>query len=186
MKIRKEDYAVHNRMEKVADQAVERVLSEDKTACDCPICRENVKSQMLNNVEPKYYPVIAGEPVAEAPHLEELESELFNKVMVECYKALTRVKQHPRHGYERVSMHNTTEDLLRFFASDILSSQNLELSMEDLSRMMAAALNALKPSYTTTHKGDAFIRASEIDAAYRALVYSEIFTALEKLQAKAQ
>jgi hypothetical protein len=181
MKIRREDYAVHNAMEEVADQAVERVLSEDRTACDCPICREDIKSQMLNNVQPQYYPVIDGEPVPEAVPLEELDTELFNKVMVECYKALTRVKQHPRHGFERVPMHNTTGDLLRFFASDILSSQKLTLSRDDLSRMMASALNGLKPSYTTTHKGDAFIRASEIDAAYRAQVYSEIFTALEKL-----
>jgi len=183
MRIRVEDYAIHNAMEDVAEQAVNRVLSEDPIACDCSACRDDVKSQVLNKVAPRYHPVISGEWRRQLI-LEHLDTSLFNQVMVECYKALCRVKEYPRHEQERSTLHNTTEDLLRFAASEILSNQKVHLDRQDLSRLMATALNGLKPAYTTTHKGDVFVRASEVDPAYLAQVYSEIFQALDVVRGR--
>lgn len=179
MRIRAEDYAIHNAMEDVVDQAIDQVLSEDQAACRCPECRDDIKSQILNRVHPLYHPVISGEPKRNPLMLEDLETDLFNKLMVECYKALTRVKENPRHHDERTRLHNAAEDILRAAVSEVLSNQKMHLDRDELSRLMAGALNGLKPSYTTTHKGDAFTRASEIDAAYLAQVYSEIFGALD-------
>jgi hypothetical protein len=182
MRIRLEDYAIHNAMEDMADQAIEQVLSEDRTACDCPDCRDDVKSQILNKVPPFYHPLISGEPRRQSIMLEDLATDLFNKIMVECYKALIRVKENPRHSDDRSELHNTTERILRLAVGEVLSNQKVHLDRDDLSRLMSGALNGLKPAYTTTHKGDAFTRASEIDTAYLAQVYSEIFKALDGLK----
>lgn len=182
MRLRPEDYAIHNAMEDVADQAVQQVLSEDRTACDCSHCRDDIKSQILNKMHHAYHPVVSGEPIPDPIMLEHLDTDTFNRVMVECYKALIRVKENPRHdNTDRPPLHNTTEGILRAAVSEVLSNQKLHLERDDVSRLMAKAMNGLKPSYTTTYKGDAFTRASEIDAAYLANVYSQIFKALEGL-----
>lgn len=181
MRIRAEDYAIHNVMEDVADQAIDQVLSEDRSACACLRCRDDLKAQILNKVQHQYQAVLPG--VSRTPlRLEELETGLFNKVMVECYKALIRVKENPRHEGESVALNNTTESLLRIAVSEVLSNQKLHLDRDALSRLMAEALNGLRPSYTTSHKGDAYTRATELDANYLAGVYSQIFRALEGLQ----
>lgn len=179
MRIRPEDYAIRNAMEDVVDQAIDQVLSEDRAACDCSACWDDMKSQILNRVHHLCHPVISGEPKPSPIILEELETDLFNKLMAECYKALIRVKENPRHNDERSRLHNVTEGILRAAVSEVLSNQKIHLDRDELSRLMAGALNGLKPSYTTTHKGDAFTRASEIDVAYLAHVYSEIFNALD-------
>lgn len=181
MRIKPGDYAIHNAMEEIADKAIQQVLSEDRTACDCPLCREDIKSQMLNQVQPLYHPIIPDEPSPEPVPLDRLGTELFNKVMVECYKALIRVKENNRHTGERAELHNAAEDLLRYAVSEVLSAKEQSLDRDDLSRVMATAINGLKPSYTTTNRGDAFIRACGIDPAYLAKVYSQIFKALEEL-----
>lgn len=181
MRIRAEDYDIHNDMEDVVDQAIDQVLSEDGTACDCPLCRIDLKAQILNKMQHQYRAVIPGHTQS-CLLLEEVETGLFNKVMVECYKALIRVKGNPRHDGDRVDLNNTTENILRFAVSEVLSNQKLFLDRHDLGRLMAGAMNELKPSYTTSHKGDAYIRASELDASYLAYVYSRIFRALEGLR----
>lgn len=181
MRIRPEDYAIHNAMEEVADQAIDKVLSEDKSACDCSMCRDDIKAQMLNRVQHRYYPILKGEPQPPAVVLEEMEAALFNKVMLECYKALQLVKLKPRHEHDRAELTNTAEGLLAVGVSEILSNQKLFLDRDSLSQLMAEALNGMEPSYTTTYKGDAFSRVAEMDPAYIAHVYSEIFHALEIL-----
>ncbi len=182
MRIRPEDYAIHNAMEDVADQAIEQLLSEDGNACACLLCREDIKSQMLNRMHHRCYSLIGGKPKDVSDVLEDLETSLFNKVMLECYKAVIRVRENPRHDQGRASLNNTTEGILRFAVSEVLSNQKLILDRGDLSRLMAEALNGLKPSYTTTHKGDAFNRVAEMDPAHIAHVYAQIFSALECLQ----
>ncbi len=184
MKVRPEDYSIHNYMEDVADQAIDQVLSEDGTACDCPVCRDDVKSQMLNQLHHLYEPIIPGEPERAPMRLSLLGADLFNKVMIECYKALMKVKDNPRHDSNRRSLHNTTESIVRLGVSEILSNQKLFLERSDLSRLMAGALNGLKPSYTTTYKGDAFSRTSELDPRSLAKVYTQVFQALEGIQVR--
>ena len=181
MRIRPEDYAIYNAMEDVADQAIEKVLSEDRSVCDCPMCRNDIKAQMLNRMQHLYHPVHGGEPVTD--ELEDLETSLFNRVMLECYKALVLVKESPRHDHDRADLSNTTEGILRVAVSEILSNQKLILDRDSLSQLMASALNGLKPSYTTTSKGDAFGRVAEMDPSYIAQIYAEIFHALEGLKA---
>ena len=181
MRIRPEDYAIHNAMEDVVEQAVEKVLEEDKRACSCSMCQDDIKAQMLNRLQHRYHPLLTGQPKPPGLELEDLETGLFNKVMLECYKALQLVKVSPRHEHDRVELTNTTEAILGFAVSEILSNQKLFFERDDLSQLMAESLNGLEPAYKTKHKGDAFSRVAEMDPTYIAYVYSAIFHALKVL-----
>lgn len=181
MKISSNDYAIHNHMEDIAEQAIEQLLSEDNTACSCPLCRDDMKSFMLNHLEPNYYAIIP-EEAKKHPVLEKVETRIFNQVMIECYTAMLKVKQKPRHDHTRSIVQNSTERMAIFALQDILSREHIQLERTELSRLVAIILNDLKPQYTTTHKGDVFCRTVEMDSAYLAMVYTSIYNALKKLQ----
>ncbi|NMB02192.1 MAG: late competence development ComFB family protein [Firmicutes bacterium] len=180
MKKSSNDYEIYNIMEHVADQAIERVLAEDSLACSCQLCRDDAKSCMLNNLPPLYSPVIAGEKLRK-PELEELDTPLFNKVMVECFKAVMKVKNSPRHENHRSGVQNSTESIVIHALRDVLTREKIHLDRDELSMVVANVLNDLKPQYTTTRKGDVFCRTAEMDAGYLAKVYTSIYNALKEL-----
>lgn len=181
MKISSNDYAVHNYLEDIADQAIGQVLSEESTACSCHLCRDDIKSYMLNQLKPHYYAITPEEEIRK-PVLEKLETKLFNQVMVECYTAVLKVKQKPRHNHTRSAVQNSTERMAIWALRDILSSEHIHLDRTELSKLVAIILNDLKPQYTTTLKGDVFCRTLEMDSAYIAKVYTSIYNALKELQ----
>lgn len=184
MKIGPEDYDIRNAMEDVADQAIMQVLSEERLACGCDLCLDDMRSHMLNKLHHLYYPIIPGDAEETPVILDRLETDIFNRVMIECYKAVMKVKENPRHDYTRSTLRNTTESMVRFALREVLAQEKLVLSRDDLSRLMAGALNGLKPAYITTPRGDAFSRTVEMDASYLANVYTKIYNALEEIRAK--
>lgn len=181
MKISTADYDVHNVMEDVAQQAIERVLGEDSSACSCQMCRDDMQSYMLNQLQPHYYPGQPGQDF-KIPELEKLEGDLFNRVMVECYKSVQKVKKSPRHDHTRSPVHNYAANMVISALQDILTREKLQLGRLELSELMALVLNDLKPKYTTTPKGDVFIRTAEMDPAFLARLYTSIYNALKELR----
>lgn len=183
-KLRPEDYVIHNAMEDVADQAIQRILTEEPTACGCPLCRSDMKSLMLNRLNPLYYPILQDGMPQRSFTLERLETELFNRVMIECYSAVMKTKAHPRHDQNRSMLQNSTESIVLHAVQEILAQEKITLGRDDLSRLMAGALNGLKPHYTTTPKGDVFSRTVEVDTAYLAKVYASIYNTLKDIRSK--
>lgn len=179
MKISTESYAVLNLMEHVAEQVMEHVLAEDEGACRCPKCRDDLKSQMLNHLEPMYVPAADGEQPQTAMEIGDLEEQVFNKAMYECLRAAKKIKENPRHDWERSPLHNSTETMVLPALRDVLTREGLELSFEELSTIMADILNSLKPHYVTTPKGDVFTRTLELDPGAVAKVYARVYNALQ-------
>lgn len=182
MKIDASDYSIYNRMEDVANQAVTRVLAEETAGCSCEMCREDMQSYLLNQLPPRYVPVLPGEPFPPL-HVDRLDGDLFRKVVIESYKAALLVRRNPRHDHERAPKQNYTERLARKALGEILAQEGLEdLNSSILSRLMAEVLNELPPRYTTSAKGDAFARTDELDWGSLAKVYTAIINALKKLE----
>lgn len=182
MKLSTDDYKIYNKMEDVVAQAVQQVLSEDKDACGCPVCRADMQAMILNQLTPQYCPVLETGFKNEKLRLESLGLELFNKVVAESYRAIAKTKAEPRHDETRTFLHNSIEEIILCALQDILRQETRKLDYEELSRVMAKVLNDITPRYTTTHKGDVFSRTVEIDASYLAKVYSIIYSALAKVR----
>lgn len=181
MKIRPEDYGIFNSMEELADQAIQQVLSEEKGACGCPTCTEDMKCLILNRLEPAYIAVPKGNGEVKRVLLEDLEQSLFDQLMIETHRALEQVQAEPRHGDQRSPLHNALERIVVVALQEVLKYGQQELDFSELSAMMALVLNELKPRYTTTSKGSAFTRLVEIDPDYLARIYSRIYSAYDKL-----
>lgn len=178
MRISSEDYGIHNDMEDVVELAIYQVLSQDRSACDCPQCHVDMKSLMLNRLTPQYRAVPKGEESRTEIRLNDLERDLFNKVVAESYRALAKVKGEPRHDTNRTFLVNSIEEVVVVALQDILRQEKRELDYDSISKVMAHVLNSLEPRYTTTHKGHVFSRTVEIDPAYLAKIYSSIYNAL--------
>lgn len=182
MQITKDDYAIYNEMEELVDQALKQLLSEDPSACNCPICLEDMSCLVLNQMHAMYKPVTDGSKInKESIRLDHLQPGLFNQIMVESYKALSRVKEEPRHDLEHNERHNSNECLIRFALRDILREQDRILDRDERSQVMAKALNNFKPHYNTTKKGHVFGRAGEVDPSCQAKIYASIFNALKSI-----
>lgn len=78
MKISPDDYGIHNDMEDVAELAIQQVLSEDRTACSCPLCRVDMKSLILNRLTPLYRPISKENTTKREIRLSDLNRDLFN------------------------------------------------------------------------------------------------------------
>lgn len=182
MRLTQQDYAVHNVMEDFVDQAIAQVLSEDASACRCDFCRDDLKCLALNRLQAQYEPVLSTPQWRADLKLDRLESGLFNLIMIETYKSLTAIKANPRHEGQRTAMRNCTEDFVFLALRDILVQEKLSFERDGLSRVVASALNALKPQYTTTTKGDVFTRTMEVDPGALAKLYASIYNALKGVQ----
>ncbi|NLJ81348.1 MAG: late competence development ComFB family protein [Firmicutes bacterium] len=185
MRLSLDGFSVHNFREEAVEEALRKILSEEKDACVCPLCLDDMKAMVLNNVEPDYRPLWA-EKVPESyklGQLEALEKTLFNKIMAEAYKAMLRVKAKPRHEGERQPLRNDAAQILLLAAQEILPTKDQRWRQPNhLSALMAEALNNLKPEYSTTYKGRVYARASEIDAGFLAQVYAVVYNAIDKLE----
>lgn len=181
MKISTASYSVCNLMEQVAEQVMEQVLAEDESVCRCSKCRDDLKSQMLNHLEPMYVPA-TGEQSQTAQLIEELEEQVFNKAVDECLRAAKIIKDNPRHDWERSPLHNSIEKMVLPALQDVLTREGLQPSFEELSTIMAEILNCLKPHYVTTSKGDVFTRTLELDPGAVAKVYARVYNALQDFE----
>ncbi|MDI9441113.1 MAG: late competence development ComFB family protein [Bacillota bacterium] len=182
MKLSSEDYAIHNLMEELVDLAIEQVIAEDSTACDCAFCRADMKCLVLNRLKAEYRPVAELEEDYAPTDLRDVGKELFDQLMVETHWALDIVKAEPRHEDRRSPFHNEMEDLVLYALGEILTHQQRDLSFDQISSVMALVLNDVTPRYTTTQKGSAFSRTVQIDPDYLARIYSRIYAALDRLE----
>lgn len=180
MKIKPGDYAIHNRMEDVAKQAVALVLEEHDAGCSCRMCREDMQSLLLNQLPRRYVSVVPSIPL-EPLRMEELEAETAAKVMWEARRAVSLVRKSPRHEHDRSPMQNCTESMARSALGEVLAQEQLEVSREQLGWIMAEILNELPPHYTTSFQGDAFARTAELDWGSLAKTYSIIYNVLKRL-----
>lgn len=184
MKVKAEDYEIHNKMEDAVDLALEEVLSKDSGICGCPLCLVDMKSLILNRLTPQYYALIGADSEREDVNLDLLDSDLFNEILVESYRAVLKVKERPRHDGDRFYLQNSTEEIVLGCLNEILREENRILAKDELSVLMAAVMNNLKPRYITTSKGSAFARTSEVDPSYVAEVYAHIFNAFKIIGVK--
>lgn len=184
MKIKAQDYKIHNRMEDAVDLALEELLSEDPSICGCPLCRTDMKSLILNRINPQYYGVSGTNNEQEEVNLDLLESDLFNEILVESYRAVLKVKEDPRHNREKAYLQNSTEEIVLGCLNEILREEKRDFAKSELSTLMATVMNNLRPRYTTTPKGSAFSRTSEVDPSYVAEVYAHIFNAFKTINIK--
>lgn len=186
VKLSFESYGVHNWTMEVAEEALERILSEEGDVCTCPLCFSDMKALALNNLKPDYRPLLSpaeSTKKRQAIKLENLEKVLFNQVMAEAYKAVLQVRAQPRHVGERQALRNDVEEILLLAVQEVLPRKDKRWQeYRHLSALMAAALNNLKPEYSTTYKGRVYARTAEIDASYLAQVYAAIYNALAELK----
>ena len=181
MKISPRDYSIYNRMEDVAQHAVAEILEEDNSGCRCSMCREDMRSFLLNQLPPMYVPILPGE-VRQPLVVDDLDPATVSKVVVESHRAVDLVRANPRHEHERAPMGNCTVKMVLGAVGEVLTREGLELGREALSRLMAETLNELPPCYTTSNKGDAYARTAELDFGSLAKIYSAIYGALKRLQ----
>jgi hypothetical protein len=181
MKITQDDYSIHNRMEGVAAEAVYRLLAENSNVCGCAMCREDMTAYLLNQIPAVYVPILADQAQNEPLVLEQLENQLFRKVIVEAYRAVHVVRSNPRHEHDRAAMQNCTELMVLSPLNDILNKEGLQLGRDELSQIMAGVLNMLEPHYTTSNKGHAYVRTAELDSGEWAKFYCSIYDVLKRL-----
>ncbi|HHY10022.1 MAG TPA: late competence development ComFB family protein [Firmicutes bacterium] len=185
MKLGFSSYSVHNNREELAKLAIHRVLSEEKEACSCPLCTNDMLALVLNSLKADYIPTSEAEAKKETPRLETLPRDLFNKLMVEAYRAMAVVKENPRHEGERSPLRNGVAEILLLALEEILPRHDPAWrEFDNLSQIMALALNELPPQYSTTYKGRVYSRLAEIDAGYLARVYAVVYNAINKLKEK--
>ncbi|HOK30529.1 MAG TPA: late competence development ComFB family protein [Limnochordia bacterium] len=181
MKISTSDYALYNRMEAAAQEAVEQVLAARTEGCTCQMCREDMQCLLLNQLKPQYVPLLPG--ISKEPWtLEDLGAKARAEVMAAAEHAVFVVRHNPRHGHERAPMQNCTEAMVLGALGEVLTREKLALGREELSRLMAEVLNELPPRYTTSFKGDAFARTAELEAASVASILTAIYGALKRLE----
>jgi len=181
VRINASDYSIYNRMEDVAKQAVAIVLEEHPEGCSCGMCRDDMQSFLLNQLRPRYVPVLPG-AAPEALTIEDLDADETTKVVWEAHRAMMLVRNNSRHEHDRAPMQNCTERMVCKALGEVLTQEKLEISREQLSQVMASVLNELPARYTTSFKGDAFARTAELDWGSLAKVYSTIYNALKELE----
>jgi len=184
VKVKAEDYRIHNEMEEVADLVIKEILSEDSSICGCSSCQADMKSLILNRLNPQYYPILNTADERREVSLDLLDSDLFNEVLVETYRAVLKVKDKPRHDGERFYLRNSAEEIALSALNEILQGEKRTFTGNQLSTLMSLVMNNLKPLYTTTFKGSAFTRTAEVDPSYIAEVYSHIFNALKQIDSQ--
>lgn len=180
VKINQSDYSICNRMESVAAEAISQVLLDEVDGCRCPLCQEDMQCYLLNQLEPLYVPVLS-EGIGKEMSLQDLAPDLRRRVVSEAYRAVIVVWGSVRHGGERAILHNYTERVVLEALGEALAQEKLDLGREELSMLMADIMNDLPPRYTTSHKGDAFVRTDELVPTSFARVYSAIYHSLHRL-----
>lgn len=97
MKISTSDYALYNRMEAAAQEAVEQVLAARTEGCTCQMCREDMQCLLLNQLKPQYVPLLPG--ISKEPWtLEDLGAKARAEVMAAAEHAVFVVRHNPATG----------------------------------------------------------------------------------------